>query len=147
MVEIGDQLGDLMADQVHKDANGDPLAMFFALDGVVRSIVKDMGSPMNIGEFARFLRDHPDGFPMFSTMPDSVPSIEPLRRCQATLQRFICEKREGGTYRFRNLWSFHEHLHARGFSGNWSRESCRPYRGLGSGAPGEAAASGAALVL
>jgi hypothetical protein len=93
MVEIGDQLGDLMADQVKKDANGDPLAMFFALEGVVLSIVKDMGSPTYIGKFARFLRDHPDDFPMFSTTPDSVPSIEP---CKATLRRFICEKREAG---------------------------------------------------
>jgi hypothetical protein len=95
-VEIHDQLGNLMADQVQKDANGDPQAMFMALESVVRSIVKNMGSPKGIGGFARFLRDHPDSFPMFSTVPDSVPSTEHLRRCKATLQRFISEKGEAG---------------------------------------------------
>jgi hypothetical protein len=75
-VEIHDQLGDLMADQVQKDANVDPLTMFMALESVLRSIVMDMGSPKDIGGFARFLRDHPDNFPMFSTVPDQVPSTE-----------------------------------------------------------------------
>ncbi|MGA8159119.1 MAG: hypothetical protein WB822_23525, partial [Rhodoplanes sp.] len=95
-VEITDQLGDLMADQVQKDANADPLTMFMALESVLRSIVTDMGSPKDIGAFARFLRDHPDIFPMFSTAPDQVPSTEHFRRCKATLRRFICEKREVG---------------------------------------------------
>ena len=94
--EITDQLGDLMADQVQKDANADPLTMFMALESVLRSLVTDMGSPKDIGELARFLRDHPDHFPMFSTVPDQVPSTEHFRRCKATLQRFICEKREVG---------------------------------------------------
>jgi hypothetical protein len=67
--EIHNQLGELMADQLQKDANGDPQAMFMALESVLRSIVKDMGSPKGIGEFARFLRDNPDKFPMFSTVP------------------------------------------------------------------------------
>jgi len=58
-----------MADQLQKDANGDLQAMFMALESVLRSIVKDMGSPKGIGEFARFLRDNPDKFPMFSTVP------------------------------------------------------------------------------
>ena len=70
--------------------------MFMALESVLRSIVTDMGSPKDIGGFARFLRDHPDIFPMFSTVPDQVPSTEHLRRCKATLRRFICEKREVG---------------------------------------------------
>ena len=61
-------LGDLMADQVQKDANADPLTMFMALESVLRSLVTDMGSPKDIGELARFLRDHPDHFPMFSTI-------------------------------------------------------------------------------
>src|SRR6266550_3925003 len=68
------QLGDLIADQVQKDANGDLTAMFMALESVLRSIVKEMGSPKGLGQFARFLRDHPDKFPMFSTVPDQVPS-------------------------------------------------------------------------
>src|SRR5262249_15646007 len=45
---------------------------------------------------ARFLRDNPDKFPMFSTVPHSLPSNEQLRRCKATLRRFILEKRELG---------------------------------------------------
>jgi hypothetical protein len=94
--EIHEQLNDLMADQVQKNANGDPQAMFMALESVLRSIVKEMGSPMGLGEFARFLRDHPDNFPMFATVPDSVPSAEQLRRCKATLGRFVFEQREAG---------------------------------------------------
>jgi hypothetical protein len=67
-----------------------------ALESVLRSIVKDMGSPNGLGQFARFLRDHPDIFPMFATVRDSVPSIERVRHWKAKLQRFICEKRELG---------------------------------------------------
>jgi len=95
-VEIHDQLGDLMAGQVQKDADRDPQAIFMALESVLRMIVKDMGSPKGIGEFARFLRDNPDKFPMFSTVPHSAPSNEQLRRCKATLRRFVFEKRELG---------------------------------------------------
>ena len=43
-----------------------------------------------------FLRDHPDVFPMFATVRESVPSIERVRHWKAKLQRFICEKRELG---------------------------------------------------
>ena len=94
-VEIHDQLGDLMAGQVQKDADRDPQAIFMALESVLRMIVKDMGSPKGIGEFARFLRDHPDKFP-FSTVPDGVPSMQQVRRCKATLYRFVSEKRQAG---------------------------------------------------
>jgi hypothetical protein len=94
--EIHAQLGDLIAHQAQKDANGDPNAMFMALESVLRSIVRDMGSPKGIGEFVRFLRDHPDKFPMFATVPDRVPSTEHLRHCKAILRRFVCEKREAG---------------------------------------------------
>jgi hypothetical protein len=95
-LEIHSQLGDLMAGQVQKDANGDPAAVFMALESVLRSIVKDMGSPKGVGQFARFLRDHPDKFPMFCTVPDKVPSRPHLCSCKATLRRFSCEKREVG---------------------------------------------------
>ena len=96
-LEIHDELGKLMADQVQKDANGNPHAMCLALEIVVRSIVKDQGSPRGIGGFARILRDHPDRFPMFSIAPKPVPSGgHLLRRCKATLQHFIREKREAG---------------------------------------------------
>jgi hypothetical protein len=67
-----------------------------ALESVLRSIVKDMGLRMNFGEFARVLRDHPESFPMFSTVPDSLPSAEHVRGCKTTLRRFICEKRKVG---------------------------------------------------
>jgi hypothetical protein len=95
-VEIHDQLGDLMAGQVQKDADRDPQAIFMALESVLRMIVKDMGSPKGIGEFARFLRDHPHKFPMFSTVPDGVPSMQQVHRCNATLYRFVSEKRQAG---------------------------------------------------
>jgi hypothetical protein len=94
--EIHSQLRGLIADQLQKDANGDPKAIFLALESVLRSIVQDMGSPNGIGEFARFLRDHPDKFPMFSTVPDQVSSTRHVRSCEATLRRFSCEKRELG---------------------------------------------------
>jgi hypothetical protein len=70
--------------------------MFMALESVLLSLVKDMGSPKCIGEFARFLRDHPDHFPMFSTVPDQVPSERDVRRSKTTLRSFIDEKRELG---------------------------------------------------
>jgi hypothetical protein len=94
--EIHDQLEDLMKDQVQKDANGDLMAVFMALESVLRSIVKEMGSPKGLGQFARFLRDHPDEFPMFSTAPDQVPLMELVSNSKATLRRFSCEKREAG---------------------------------------------------
>jgi hypothetical protein len=95
--ESVEELRNLMADQVQKDANGDPHAMYLALESVMRSIVKDQGSPRGIGGFARILRDHPDRFPMFSIAPKPVPSGgHLLRRCKATLQHFIREKREAG---------------------------------------------------
>jgi hypothetical protein len=81
---------------MQKDANGDPTAMFLALESVMCSIVKEMGSPKGLGQFARFLRDHPDTFPMFSMAPDQVPSRQHVRNCKATLRRFSCEKREAG---------------------------------------------------
>jgi hypothetical protein len=92
--EICDQLDDLLAHQV-QNADSDPLAKFFALESVLLGIVQDMGSPKGMGALARFLRDHPE-FPMFSTVRDSVPPNEHLRRCKADLQRFIREKRKAG---------------------------------------------------
>src|SRR5262249_17333325 len=94
--EIHSQLDGLIADQVQRHDNGDPAAMFMALGSVLVSLVKDMGSPKCIVEFARFLRDHPDHFPMFSTVPDQVPSARDVRRSKTTLRSFIDEKRELG---------------------------------------------------
>jgi hypothetical protein len=95
-VEIHTQLGDLIADQMQKGANGDATAIFLALESVLRSIMKEMGSPSDLGQFARFLRDHPDKFPMFPTVPNQVSSTQHLRSCKDTLRRFSCEKREAG---------------------------------------------------
>ena len=63
-----------------------------ALESVLRSIVKDMGS-RRLGEFARFLRDYPDKFPMFSTVlvPDKEPTMSDFRSCEASLRRFSYE--------------------------------------------------------
>ena len=67
-----------------------------ALEGVLCSIVKEMGSPNGLGQFARFLRDHPDTFPMFSTVPDQAPSMQAALSWKASFRRFSCEKREAG---------------------------------------------------
>ena len=95
-LEIHTQLGDLIADQMQKGANGDAMAIFMALESVLWGIDKEMGPPKGLGQFARFLRDHPDKFPMFPTVPDEVPSTQYLRFCKDTLQSFSCEKREAG---------------------------------------------------
>jgi hypothetical protein len=95
-VEIHTQLGDLITDQAQKDSNGDAMAVFMALESVLCSIVKEMGSATGLGQFTRFLRDHPDKFPMFPTVPNQVPSAQHLRSCKETLRRFSCEKRKAG---------------------------------------------------
>jgi hypothetical protein len=94
--EIHTQLGDLIADQMQKGANGDTMAVFMALESVLWGIIKEMGPPKDLGQFARFLRDNPDKFPMFPTVPDEVPSTQHLWSCKDTLQSFSCEKREAG---------------------------------------------------
>jgi hypothetical protein len=94
-VEIHADLGDLIADEMKK-GNGDPMDMFMALESVLRMIVKDMGSPIGLGQFARFLRDHPDKYAMFPTAPNQVMPTQHLRSYKASLRRFICEKREVG---------------------------------------------------
>jgi hypothetical protein len=95
-VEVHTQLGDLIADQMPKGANGNAMAIFLALESVLTSIVKEMGSPKGLGQFARALRDQPDKFPMFATVPNQVPSTQHLRSCKDTLRGFSCEKREAG---------------------------------------------------
>jgi hypothetical protein len=94
--EIYTQLGELITEQVQKGGDGDAMAIFMALESVLRSIVKEMGSRKGLGQFARFLRDHPDKFPMFPTIPDQVPSTQLLRSCKDTHRRFISEKRDAG---------------------------------------------------
>jgi len=86
-IQLAIQLRDLLADQVQKDANGNPQDMFVAQESALRTIV--------IGEFAHVLW-HPDDFSMLSAVPHSEPSTEQLRRCKATLRSFIFEKREAG---------------------------------------------------
>jgi len=105
-VEIHTQLGDLIADQMQKGANGDAMAIFMTLDSVLYSIVNEMGSPKSLGQFAHFLRDHLDKFPMFPTVPNQVPSTQHLRSCKDTLQRFSCEKREAGHTHFAIFQAF-----------------------------------------
>jgi hypothetical protein len=93
--EIHVQLEQLIADEEQK-GNGDPTAMFMALESVLLSIVRDLGSPTGLRQFAPFLRDHPDKFPMFATVPDQVPPTQHVRSCKVTLRRFSCDKREAG---------------------------------------------------
>ena len=63
-----------------------------ALELVLRSIMKDMGL-VKVGGLARFLRDYPDKFPMFSTVlvPDKSSTMSDFRSCEASLRRFSYE--------------------------------------------------------
>jgi hypothetical protein len=94
--EIYDQLGDLLEDPI-QNVKSDPVGTLMALESELRSIAQNNGTPKGIRGVALFLKDHPDKFPMFPTVRDSVPSIEHVRRCRVSLQRFICEKRKAGS--------------------------------------------------
>ena len=104
-VEIHTQLEHLVSDEIQKN-HGDPMAMYMALESVLRSIVKEMGSPKGLGQFARFLRDHPDKFPMFPTVLNQVPSTQHVRSCKDRVRQFSCEKREAGHTRFAIFQAF-----------------------------------------
>jgi hypothetical protein len=104
-VEIHTELGCLVSDEIQK-AQGDPTAMYMALESGLRSTVKEMGSPKGLGQFARFLRDHPDKFPMFPTAPNGVPSTQHFRSCKDKLRQFICEKRDAGYSHFAIFQAF-----------------------------------------
>jgi hypothetical protein len=118
--ELRVQLEDLIADQVGKDANGDPMDMFMALESVLLSIVKDMGiaivKDMGIAKgfegLARSIRDHPDKYPMFSTVPEQVVSSpqEHFRSYKAALKRFRCEKGEVGPAIFAAFVNMYLHV-------------------------------------
>ncbi len=95
-IEIHAQLGDLITGQMQKDGNGNATAMFMALENVLCAMVRDMGSPNGLGQFARFLKDHPDKFPMFPTVSDQVPSTQNIGSYKAALRRFSSEMREVG---------------------------------------------------
>jgi hypothetical protein len=95
-VEIHTQLEELAAEHVQEDDHGDPLAIFMALESILRSIMKEMGPRKGVEQFARFLRDHPDKYPMFPTVPNQVPATQRLQSCKDTLRRFSREKREAG---------------------------------------------------
>jgi hypothetical protein len=58
--------------------------MFMAMESVLRTIVQGMGLRKGSGEFARFLKDNPDKFPMFPTVPDELSSEQEFRRCKST---------------------------------------------------------------
>ena len=98
-IEVLTQLENLIEAE---KMTSEPAAMFMAMDCVVRGIFKDiMGSPKGLGQFARFLRDHPDKFPMFSAIEeDEKPSkeqhLEHAKSCKESLQRFVGEQREAG---------------------------------------------------
>src|SRR5262249_14442812 len=92
--KVHSQLQELIADQLQRPVNS--MAMFMAMESVLRTIVKDMGLLKGIAEFARFIKDHPDKFPMFPTVPDELPSEQECRRCKSILQRFDYENRKIG---------------------------------------------------
>jgi hypothetical protein len=94
--EIHSELSDLIDNELQEHGDEGPMDLFIALESVLLSIVKDAGSPKGIREFARFLRDYPDGFPMFAEMPEQVPSPQRIRCYKAVLGQFNCEKRKAG---------------------------------------------------
>jgi hypothetical protein len=59
-----------------------------------------MGSPSSIGQFAYFLKDHPDKFPMFRTVSNQVPSSHHVRSFKDTRRLFTGEKRHAGLTAF-----------------------------------------------
>jgi hypothetical protein len=95
--EIHSELSDLIDAELQKHPDVGPIDMLMALESVLLGIVKDMGSPTGfIREFARFIRDYPDQFSMFSAGPEQVPSMQHVRVCKTPLAQFNCEKREAG---------------------------------------------------
>jgi hypothetical protein len=94
--KIHSQLQDLIVDQLQRPVSGNSMAIFMAMESVLRTIVQDIGMRKGIAEFARFLKDYPDKFPMFPTVRNEVPSEQECRRCKSILQRFNCENREIG---------------------------------------------------
>jgi hypothetical protein len=94
--KIHSQLQELIADQLRSPVNSNSKAIVLAMESVLRTIVKDMGLRKGIAEFARFLKDHPDKFPMFPTVSDELPSEQECRRWKSILQRFNCENRKIG---------------------------------------------------
>jgi hypothetical protein len=95
-IELHSELSDLIDYELEKHADGGPVAIVIALESVLHGIVKDMGSPKGISEFARVLRDHPDRYSMFSAVPDQTPSTQHVRRYGVALGQFDCEKRNAG---------------------------------------------------
>jgi hypothetical protein len=94
--EIHTQLADLIENQFNKGANGASMAIFMAVESVLRGVVKEMGSLSGLGQFARFLKDYPDKFPMFPTVSSQVPSKQLVESIKDTLRRFSGEKRQEG---------------------------------------------------
>jgi hypothetical protein len=89
-------LHDLIVDQLQRPVNGNSIAIFMAVESVLLTIVQDMGLRKGIAEFARFLKDHPDKFPMLPTVRNEVASEQECRRCKSMLQRFNSESRKIG---------------------------------------------------
>ena len=95
--EIHSELSDLIDSELQKHADAGPIDMLMALESVLLGIVKDMGSPTGfISEFARFIRDYPDQYSMFSAGLEQVPSMQHVHLCKTPLAQFNCEKREAG---------------------------------------------------
>ena len=89
------RLDDLIEHELQGEANGNAIAMHIALESILRSIVKEMGL-QSVGECAHVLREHPDKFPMFPTVPQQVPSEQQVRRCKDALRCFSSEQRKLG---------------------------------------------------
>ena len=92
--EIFLQLNRLISDLSENE--GESEAIFVAIETVLRSIVKDMGSPTRAEKFASVLREHPDKFPMFPTVSFQVSSAHHADVYVALLRGFSSEQRERG---------------------------------------------------
>jgi hypothetical protein len=104
--EIHSELSDQIDNELQKHGDAGPLDLFMALESVLLGIVKDAGLLGGIREFARFLRDHPDGFSMFAEVPEQLPSPQRIRCYKTMLGRFNCEKRKAGHTSFAIFGAF-----------------------------------------
>ena len=93
--EIYRQLGPLVSSLFKNDAD-ESEAIFLAIETVLRSIVKDIGSPRRAENFARVLRECPDKFPMFAPEPFRVSSAHHADVYTPLLRSFSSKQRERG---------------------------------------------------
>jgi hypothetical protein len=106
--EIFLQLERLIIDLLENEDESE--AIFLAIETVLRSIVKEMGSPTRARKFVSVLREYPDKFPMFATEPFRVSSAHHADVYTALLRDFSSEQRERG-HRLRAIFRAFMHVY------------------------------------